>query len=109
MPYKINKSFVPTKHVRLLIDALQQRGIHCIAEYADGHKHVDIAILKAKLFIEVDGLQHFTSPDQILRDFRRDHYSDGDDFSTIHIPNIVIEHFLDQVADAICEVARIRV
>jgi very-short-patch-repair endonuclease len=73
-------------------------------EYNDGHKTVDIAILDAKLFIEVDGLQHFTKPEQILRDFKRSHYSDGDDFRTFYVTNQIIEKYLNEVADALVKV-----
>jgi len=103
----MQKPFV-TKYTQALADALTSNGMNVTVEYTDGHKTVDIAILDAKLFIEVDGLQHFTNSEQIERDFKRDHYSDGDDFATIRIPNIVLEHHLDEVADAIVQVVKIR-
>lgn len=86
---------------RLLYDALKARNIDAILEYNDGHKTVDLAILDAKLFIEVDGLQHFTNPDQILRDFKRSHYSDGDDFRTFYVTNQIIEKYVNEVTDAL--------
>ena len=89
---------------KLLYDALRSRNIEAILEYNDGHKTVDIAILNAKLFIEVDGLQHFTKPEQILRDFKRSHYSDGDDFRTFYVTNQIIEKYLNEVADALVKV-----
>lgn len=89
---------------RLLYDALKARNIDAILEYNDGHKTVDIAVLDAKLFIEVDGLQHFTNPKQIMRDFKRSHYSDGDDFRTFYVTNQIVENYLDRVADALVEV-----
>jgi very-short-patch-repair endonuclease len=94
-----------------LFDELIKRGVKAINEYQDGHKTVDIAIPSAKIFIEVDGLQHLTDPKQILSDFKRDHFSDGDDFHTIRIPNKVIEDRLEleKVANAIAEVAHARI
>ena len=89
---------------KLLHEALKARNIDAILEYNDGHKTVDLAVLDAKLFIEVDGLQHFTNPEQILRDFKRSHYSDGDDFRTFYVTNQIIERYLDQVADALAKV-----
>ena len=89
---------------KLLYDALRSLNIEAILEYNDGHKTVDIAILDAKLFIEVDGLQHFTKPEQILRDFKRSHYSDGDDFRTFYVTNQIIEKYLNEVADALVKV-----
>jgi very-short-patch-repair endonuclease len=89
-----------------LCKALKENGVNAINEYYDGHKTVDIAILRAKIFIEIDGLQHFIDPKQILSDFKRDHFSDGDDFHTIHIPNKIIEDHLEEVAKAISEVVK---
>ncbi len=102
MDQAINNS--SSQHSKMLYDALTARGINAVLEYNDGHKTVDIAVLDAKLFIEVDGLQHFTDPTQITRDFKRSHYSDGDDFSTFYVTNQIIDRCLDQVADALVEV-----
>lgn len=104
----MNRNPTPTKQVNELGEALQKRGIGTILEYSDGHKHVDIAILSAKIFIEVDGIHHLTDPEQIIRDFKRDHFSDGDDFDTIHIPNELLKTHLDQIASAIARVVEKR-
>ena len=59
--------------------------------------------------IEIDGLQHFTDPDQIHSDLERSYWSqERDGFDTLHIPNILIKYHLDEIADAIAEVARDR-
>jgi very-short-patch-repair endonuclease len=97
-----------TPETTLLLKALEKRGIKAIPEFWDGHKTVDIAILNAKIFIEVDGLQHYTDAKQIKRDFQRDHYSDGDDFSTIRIPNKLTKDYVEKIADAIAEVIQQR-
>ena len=97
-----------TEQVNKLNKALQDNGIETVLEFSDGHKHVDIAILNAKIFIEIDGLHHYTNPKQIEADFKRNHFSDGDDFDTIHIPNIIIEHHCDAVAKAIAEMVKKR-
>ena len=94
----------PTDQENKLYDALLAKGIKAIQHYYDGHKTVDIAILQAKLFIEVDGLQHFTDPEQIKSDFKRYHYSDGDDFSTFYITNQLVETHLDDVVNALVKV-----
>lgn len=104
----MNPNPTVTPQVKSLAHALKNRGLNIKLEYSDGHKHVDIAILDSKIFIEVDGIQHLTNPEQIIRDFNRDHYSDGDDFHTIHIPNELIKTHLEQIADAIAEVAKRR-
>lgn len=87
-----------------LHSALTQAGIEAELEYWDGHKHIDICIPASKIYIEVDGMQHLTNPNQIARDFIRDHYSDVDGFNTLHIPNSVIEEDLNKVVSAIKKV-----
>jgi len=89
---------------KLLYEALCKRGVDAILEHSDGHKTVDIAILSAHMYIEVDGIQHFTDPEQIMRDFKRNHFSDGDDFRTFYVTNQIVETHLDDVADAIVRV-----
>lgn len=93
-----------TKQVEKLYQALLTASVRVTPEYWDGHKHIDLAILEAKLYIEVDGLQHLTDPKQILADFDREHYSDVEGFNTIHISNLVIESHLSDVVKAICAV-----
>ena len=56
------------------------------------------------LYIEVDGLPHYTSPHQILADLKRDHFSNKEGFFTKHIPNTLIESHLEDVADALADV-----
>ncbi len=103
--YPRKNSLYLTKRVTLLQEALMKRGIKSVAEYPDGHKHVDIAILQAGIYIEVDGLQHFTNAKQIQTDFKRSYWSTiNDDVATMHIPNIIIDNYLEQVADAIAKV-----
>lgn len=97
----MENTYTITKQALALYEALMKKGIQATKEHWDGHKHIDIAILPAKLFIEVDGLHHFTNPSQIEADFKRDHFSDGDDFDTIRIPNIIIDKYLIEVVEAI--------
>lgn len=87
-----------------LFDRLTGEGIFAELEYWDGHKHVDIYIPYAKLYIEVDGVQHFTNPDQIARDFLRDHYSDDNGFDTFRIPNQIVRDKMDIVVKAILKI-----
>jgi len=93
-----------TEQAKKLHEALLNEGIEAELEYWDGHKHIDICIPASKIYIEVDGMQHFTNPDQMARDFIRDHYSDDDGFNTLHIPNAVIETDLYRVVNAIKKV-----
>jgi very-short-patch-repair endonuclease len=93
-----------TEQALALYNALIEHGVEAELEYWDGHKHIDICIPSSKIYIEVDGIQHLTSPDQIARDFIRDHYSDVDGFNTLHIPNTVVDTDLDKVVRAIMKV-----
>lgn len=95
-----------TKYSRLLYSALKRRGIDSITEYSDGHKKIDIAILSARLYIEVDGVQHLNKPEQIITDFKRDYYSKTEGFYTLHIHNDDIKNHLNSIADAIAEVVK---
>jgi very-short-patch-repair endonuclease len=103
------KQWVKITPAQTLHDALIKRGIKATREHDDGHKHVDIAVLDARLYIEVDGLQHFTKPEQIMRDFKRHHYSDGDDYDTFYVTNQILEKFLDDVVDALVNVIESRI
>jgi very-short-patch-repair endonuclease len=103
-----NDMYTPTEQEKELYDALLKRGIDAILGYNDGHKTVDIAILSAKIYIEVDGNQHFTDPKQIISDFYRLHYADIEDFNTFHVPNLVILYHGEEVADAIAQVVVLR-
>jgi very-short-patch-repair endonuclease len=99
---------IPSKHAQLLYDALQKRRIKCELEVLDGNKHIDLSIEWAELDIEIDGIQHFTNPKQIHSDLERAYWSGRDGYDTIHIPNILIEKHLEEIADAIAKVARER-
>ena len=54
-----------TPQVTSLYNALMNKGIKCELEVWDGHKHIDISIPWAKIDIEVDGLHHYSNPEQI--------------------------------------------
>jgi very-short-patch-repair endonuclease len=97
-----------SEQARLLHSALLQRNVDAEIEKWDGHKHIDIAIVPAKLDIEVDGDEHYTNVDRLEADLRREYYSEEKGYDTIHIPNLVVEHHLDAVADAIAELVQRR-
>ena len=95
----------PTKEANLLKNALEDYGIEVHLEYNDGHKSVDLAIPDAKLYIEVDGIQHLIDPKQVRADLNRDYYSNQEGMGTIHIHNWEITHHLRSIARAIAETA----
>lgn len=72
------------------------------------HKHIDISIDNAGLYIETDGDDHYTNAETIFRDLKRDYFSNEDGYDTLHFPNFIIEKNIDAVADALCEVINMR-
>lgn len=95
-----------TPQAKLLKDALEKLGVLVESEHFDGHKHVDLFLKEAGIYIEIDGLQHLIDPKQIVADFKREHYSDQENFNTIHITNGVVTHHLDEIAKALAQVVR---
>jgi very-short-patch-repair endonuclease len=94
----------PTKQAVSLAQALEKRGVKVELEHWDGHKHVDLFIPDARLYIEIDGIQHYTDPKQFKADLTRDHYSDDDKFFTKHISNQLIDMFCDEIANTIASI-----
>ena len=95
----------PTKQVWMLVDALRERGVTLEVEHWDGHKHVDIYIPSDNLYIEVDGVPHSTDVKKIIADFNRDYFSFKGGYFTKHITNELIENHLNDIANAIAEIA----
>lgn len=104
----INKYPIPTKEASDLKDALHKRGVKVYVELDDGYKHIDLAIPKARLNIEVDGIKHLTDPDQIVADLGRGYFSHKNGYNTMHIPNEMIHKHLEGIADALAEATKIR-
>jgi very-short-patch-repair endonuclease len=98
----------PTAHAQALKDALTAEGVPVTCECSDGHKHVDICIKAARLYIEVDGLSHVTQAKQIETDFKRDSWSETDGFDTLRIANAEIEQDLKHIVRAIKNVVNHR-
>lgn len=96
-------------HARKLHSALIQRGVAVEIEKWDKHKHIDLSIELAGLYIEIDGDDHYINPDAILRDLKRDYFSNEAGYDTLHIPNYIIEKDIDGVADALVQVINSRI
>ena len=95
----------PTPQAKDLYERLKENGVDAQLEYWDGYKHVDIGILESKLYIEIDGIQHFTNPKQLKTDLGRDHFSDREGFGTIRIPRLVYDQMPEKIAKAIIKIA----
>jgi very-short-patch-repair endonuclease len=104
---KITRHRVPTAEAESLKNALD-RGVKVYVELHDGFKTIDLAIPRAKINVEVDGIQHLTDPKQIIADMSRGHYSHKSGYDTMHIPNEMVRKHLDKIADALAEASKIR-
>ncbi len=104
----INNYTIPTKEACDLKEALEEKGVLVYIELDDGHKHVDLAIPRAKLNVEVDGIKHLTDPHQIVADLGRGYYSHKIGYSTMHIPNEMIHRHLKEISEALAEASKIR-
>jgi len=94
----------PTKEALLLQSELAAVNIEATLQHWDGHKHIDLFVSSAKLYIEIDGLSHWLNPKQIVSDFKRDHYSDGDGFNTFRVPSFIVLTNTKELVQAIKEV-----
>jgi very-short-patch-repair endonuclease len=104
----INKYTIPTKEANDLKKALEDKGVQVYVELDDGHKHIDLAIPRAKLNVEVDGIKHLIDPHQIVADLARGYYSHRNGYDTIHIPNEMIHKHLTEISNALAEASKIR-
>lgn len=85
----------PTIQATRLANKLKQIGIKCELEKSDGYKHIDIAITKAFLNIEIDGCHHNLDKEQAKRDLNRTFYSYIKGYNTIRIPNSLLKEEQD--------------
>jgi hypothetical protein len=97
---KINKT---TPETIKLYFSLKKRGVPAKLEKFDGHKTIDIAVIDAKVNIEVDGPHHNSNPKQALADLQRTYYAFKKGYLTLRIPNSLVRENLDQTADYITE------
>jgi very-short-patch-repair endonuclease len=104
----IKKYRTPTKEATDLKEALEKKGVRVLVELHDGHKHIDLTIPKAKINVEVDGIQHLTNPDQIVADLSRGYYSHKNGFDTMHISNEMVRLHLGEISNALAEASKIR-
>ena len=86
-----------TPLAKKLSDALRKKDILTLLEKWDGHKHIDIAIPKYKINIEVDGEHHNTRPKQALTDLKRTFYSFKKGYFTLRIPNSLVKNHFEEL------------
>lgn len=88
-----------------LSKALKNLEVENTLEQYDGHKHIDIAIESAKLYIELDGMQHAFSSKQMLADDDRDKHSHQAGYTTKRIPNAWVNQNVNKLALNIARLA----
>ncbi len=95
----------PTPQQKKLAEYLKKFEWKVELEKWDGYKHIDIAIVDAKVNIEVDGPQHNADPKQALADLKRTFYSFKKGYVTLRIPNCLTqnEKTIKETADYIHE------
>ncbi len=84
--------------------ALKKFGVPATLEKFDGFKHIDIAIPKAKVNIEIDGGHHNFDYKQALADLKRTYYSFKRGYVTIRVPNSLVNEKLDETAKYLVEI-----
>lgn len=89
--YLRHTRYSPTPEASVLGKLLQGYGWNVELEKWDGHKHIDIAIVEAKVNIEVDGKQHNLDKEQALRDLQRTYFSFKKGYVTLRIPNCLVQ------------------
>jgi len=97
-----------SRYQRMLFEALKVHGIECEFEFYDGFKHVDIAIPKAKLYIEIDGIHHSTDANQLDKDLKRDDFSNKEGYQTKHYTNKELAENLSAITEALVKVIKER-
>ena len=97
---KIERPSKPTDEAKKLYNALKRKGVPVELEKFDGYKHIDIAVVAAKINIEVDGGQHH-NPKQALADLKRTYHSFKKGYFTLRIPNSLVKEHLNETADCI--------
>lgn len=83
-------------------------GANPLLNKRDGYKTIDIAIEKAGIHIEVDGVQHNLNPLQAMSDLKRTYYDMEVGIYTIRIPNSLIRENLLECADYLMRIVEMR-
>ena len=90
-----------TSEARELYLSLKRRGVPAELEKFDGHKTIDIAVVDARVNIEVDSHQHVSNLKQALSELKRTYFSFQQGYLTLRIPTALIREKLEETADYI--------
>jgi very-short-patch-repair endonuclease len=103
-----DKIEVTTRHTLSLYFLLRKKGVAAQLEKFDGFKTIDIAVVEAKLNIEVDGSHHNTRHDQALADLKRTYYAFEKGYYTLRIPNSLVKSHPIETADYVADFVELR-
>jgi very-short-patch-repair endonuclease len=98
-----DKIEVTTSHTLSLYFLLRKKGIAAQLEKFDGFKTIDIAVVEARLNIEVDGAHHNTRHEQALADLKRTYYAFEKGYYTLRIPNSLVKSHPVETADYVAD------
>lgn len=98
----------PTKEAVKLATELTKLGYYAELEKYDGYKHIDIAIVKAKTNIEIDGSYHNYKANAALQDLKRTFYSLEKGYITLRIPNSLVKYRLTETVNYLDKILKIR-
>ncbi len=87
---RCGKPLTATPEAHDLYNQLRKLDVPAELEKCDGYKHIDIAVVEAKVNIEVDGSHHNRDKDQALADLKRTFHSFKKGFLTLRIPNVLV-------------------
>jgi hypothetical protein len=94
---------ISTEETVMLYFSLKDRYVPAELEKFDGYKTIDIAVVQARVNIEVDGGHHFYDLNQAFADLQRTFYAFKKGFLTLRIPNILVTKNLEETADFVTE------
>jgi very-short-patch-repair endonuclease len=92
-----------TAHTLALYFLLRKKKIDAQLEKFDGFKTIDIAVVKAKINIEVDGSHHNTKHEQALTDLKRTYYAFEKGYYTLRIPNSLVKSHPTETAEYVAD------
>ena len=96
-----------TAHTLALYLLLRKRGVRAELEKFDGFKTIDIAVVEAKVNIEIDGAHHNTKHEQALADLKRTYYSLEKGYYTLRIPNSLVKNHLTETARYVFDIVQL--
>jgi len=102
------KFAITSRETIKLYFSLRKRGVPAELEKFDGYKTIDIAVVEARVNIEVDGKHHHYNMGQAMADLQRTFYSFKKGYLTLRIPNALVAYNLEETAGYITRILNVR-